>query len=247
MTFFPSFFSVSYSEQYNILILNIEMNFELLKPIYHSTYQFNLNKRNRNNLSIKELSISRIQFPVFYFLFKIFVPIEIRFFIFHIFLLFLGERANFVNKPHVIAMVGLPARGKTYISKKLCRYLNWIGISTKVFNLGEYRRHATTAYQCHEFFRPDNIKAMAIRTQCAKDALNDVCQWLESGDGEVAVFDATNSTVERRQLIRDIVVRKMGFNLFFVESVCNDPEIVEQNIMEVCIEICMEVCMEVCT
>ncbi|XP_076670881.1 6-phosphofructo-2-kinase/fructose-2,6-biphosphatase isoform X2 [Andrena cerasifolii] len=144
-----------------------------------------------------------------------------------------GERANFVNKPHVIAMVGLPARGKTYISKKLCRYLNWIGISTKVFNLGEYRRHATTAYQCHEFFRPDNIKAMAIRTQCAMDALNDVCQWLESGDGEVAVFDATNSTVDRRQLIWDIVVEKMGFKLFFVESVCNDPEIVEQNIMEV--------------
>lgn len=99
--------------------------------------------------------------------------------------------------------------------------------------MGEYRRHATTAYQCHEFFRPDNIKAMAIRTQCAMDALKDVCQWLESGDGEVAVFDATNSTVERRQLIRDIVVEKMGFKLFFVESVCNDPEIVEQNIMEV--------------
>ena len=37
-------------------------------------------------------------------------------------------------------MVGLPARGKTYISKKLCRYLNWIGINTKVFNLGDYRR-----------------------------------------------------------------------------------------------------------
>ncbi|XP_015608390.1 6-phosphofructo-2-kinase/fructose-2,6-bisphosphatase 2 [Cephus cinctus] len=144
-----------------------------------------------------------------------------------------GERANYVNKPHVIAMVGLPARGKTYISKKLCRYLNWIGINTKVFNLGEYRRHATTAYQCHEFFRPDNIKAMAIRNQCAMDALTDVCQWLENGEGEVAVFDATNSTIERREMINDIVVRKMDFKLFFVESVCNDPEIVEQNIMEV--------------
>lgn len=162
-------------------------------------------------------------------------PFNISKLVYSILFFFAGERANFVNKPHVIAMVGLPARGKTYISKKLCRYLNWIGISTKVFNLGEYRRHATTAYQCHEFFRPDNIKAMAIRTQCAKDALNDVCHWLESGDGEVAVFDATNSTVERRQLIRDIVVRKMGFKLFFVESVCNDPEIVEQNIMEVCV------------
>lgn len=35
------------------------------------------------------------------------------------------------NTPHVIAMVGLPARGKTYIAKKLSRYLNWIGINTK--------------------------------------------------------------------------------------------------------------------
>ncbi len=36
------------------------------------------------------------------------------------------------STPHVIALVGLPARGKTYISKKLSRYLNWIGINTKV-------------------------------------------------------------------------------------------------------------------
>lgn len=36
-----------------------------------------------------------------------------------------------VRVPNVIALVGLPARGKTYISKKLCRYLNWIGIKTK--------------------------------------------------------------------------------------------------------------------
>ncbi|XP_039297021.1 6-phosphofructo-2-kinase/fructose-2,6-bisphosphatase-like isoform X2 [Nilaparvata lugens] len=143
-----------------------------------------------------------------------------------------GERANYVNSPHVIAMVGLPARGKTYISKKLSRYLNWIGINTKVFNLGEYRRHATTAYKSHEFFKPDNKEAMAIRTQCAIDALMDVCQWLENG-GEVAVFDATNSTIERRRMIEDIVVHKTGYKLFFVESVCDDPSIIEQNIMEV--------------
>ncbi|KAG5895976.1 hypothetical protein JTB14_027976 [Gonioctena quinquepunctata] len=143
-----------------------------------------------------------------------------------------GERANYVNTPHVIAMVGLPARGKTYISKKLSRYLNWIGINTKVFNLGEYRRHATTAYKTHDFFRPDNTEAMAIRAQCALEALHDVCQWLENG-GEVAVFDATNSTADRRKIIQEYVVNKMGFKLFFVESVCDDPKIIEQNIMEV--------------
>lgn len=57
-----------------------------------------------------------------------------------------------------------------------------------VFNLGEYRRHATTAYKSHEFFRQDNKEAMAIRTQCCKEALKDVCKWLENG-GEVAVSE----------------------------------------------------------
>lgn len=35
------------------------------------------------------------------------------------------------NCPTLIVTVGLPARGKTYISKKLTRYLNWIGVATK--------------------------------------------------------------------------------------------------------------------
>lgn len=47
------------------------------------------------------------------------------------------------------------------------------------------------------------------------------------------VFDATNSTAERRKLIHDIVVDKWGYKLFFVESICDDPQIIEQNIMEV--------------
>lgn len=102
-----------------------------------------------------------------------------------------GERVNYVNKPHVIAMVGLPARGKTYISKKLARYLNWIGIFTKVYNLGEYRRNATSAYKSHEFFRPDNQEAMAIRCECALRALEDACKWL-SEKGEVAVSKNPN-------------------------------------------------------
>lgn len=96
--------------------------------------------------------------------------------------------------------------------------------------MGEYRRHATSAYKNHDFFRPDNEEAMMIRTNCAIQALEDVCQWLND-DGEVAVFDATNSTKDRRAMIRDIVVEKMGFKLFFVESICDDPQIIEQNIL----------------
>ena len=39
--------------------------------------------------------------------------------------------ANVAIAPCVIVLVGLPARGKTYIAKKLTRYLNWIGIETR--------------------------------------------------------------------------------------------------------------------
>ena len=51
-------------------------------------------------------------------------------------------KKNCTATPHMICMVGLPARGKTYISKKLARYLNWIGVTTRVFNVGDYRRQA---------------------------------------------------------------------------------------------------------
>ncbi|KAJ8358762.1 hypothetical protein SKAU_G00152870 [Synaphobranchus kaupii] len=48
---------------------------------------------------------------------------------------------QFTNSPTMIVMVGLPARGKTYISKKLTRYLNWIGVVTK----GPARGRSSTA------------------------------------------------------------------------------------------------------
>lgn len=38
---------------------------------------------------------------------------------------------QFTNCPTMVILVGLPARGKTYISKKLTRYLNWIGTPTR--------------------------------------------------------------------------------------------------------------------
>ncbi|PKY02445.1 bifunctional 6-phosphofructo-2-kinase/fructose-2,6-bisphosphate 2-phosphatase [Aspergillus campestris IBT 28561] len=42
----------------------------------------------------------------------------------------------------VVVMVGLPARGKSYVTKKLARYLNWLQHDTEIFNVGERRRVA---------------------------------------------------------------------------------------------------------
>jgi len=43
----------------------------------------------------------------------------------------------------LVAMVGLPARGKSYIVQLLSRYLKWCHIQVKVFNVGEYRRRVS--------------------------------------------------------------------------------------------------------
>ncbi|KAI1941331.1 6-phosphofructo-2-kinase [Ophidiomyces ophidiicola] len=50
-----------------------------------------------------------------------------------------------VGSKLVIVMVGLPARGKSYITKKLSRYLNWLQHDTRIFNVGERRRVAASS------------------------------------------------------------------------------------------------------
>ena len=46
-------------------------------------------------------------------------------------------------------MVGLPARGKSYIVKKIARYLNWMQHDCKIFNVGNLRRRAAGGGQTH--------------------------------------------------------------------------------------------------
>ncbi|XP_078594996.1 6-phosphofructo-2-kinase/fructose-2,6-bisphosphatase-like isoform X8 [Branchiostoma floridae x Branchiostoma japonicum] len=136
------------------------------------------------------------------------------------------------NCPTVIVMVGLPARGKTYMSKKLTRYLNWIGVKCRVFNVGEYRRSAVKEYKKFDFFDPENKEAMKIRKVFCEQAMEDMIGWLE-GEGDVAVFDATNTTRERRQLVLDYCQQEKNFKVFFIESMCDDPEVVAENVKEV--------------
>ncbi|XGW23181.1 hypothetical protein V3C99_005434 [Haemonchus contortus] len=145
-----------------------------------------------------------------------------------------------VRVPNVIALVGLPARGKTYISHKLCRYLNWIGIKTKAFNVGEYRRKACDLVKegDFEFFSPYNQKGTQIREECARLAIEDMGDYLLSKEGEVAILDATNTTRARRRMIIDYCKSQRTlldppFRLFFVESVCDDERIINSNITDV--------------
>lgn len=130
----------------------------------------------------------------------------------------------------VLVMVGLPARGKSFLAQKLCRYLRWLGRDARVFNVGNYRRERVGQHKPASFFDPSNSEGTAARQRVALEALDDALGWLEEG-GDVAIYDATNSTRQRRAVISE-ACRRASRQVLFVESICFDSSIVENNIRE---------------
>lgn len=229
-------------------------------------------------------------------------------------------------------MVGLPARGKSYITKKMARYLNWLQHDTRIFNVGERRRVAAggpsptntlpksagrssenhraslngillgeamksseipvakvlvngepppptppldlplpalSIGEAHEengsvsngclqteestlaqnrphlsrtesvermeqtasFFDPNNEKAAQIRDEIAMATLDELLDYILDQGGAVGIFDATNSTLERRKLIMDKVRERAGpeLGVLFLESLCIDENLLESN------------------
>ena len=223
-------------------------------------------------------------------------------------------------------MVGLPARGKSYITKKITRYLNWLQHDTKIFNVGERRREAangpsrppaakgqrrlqpstfsgvsldgvkmqkdllpppaltvqTTADvqqhfnghpddflsppafekltsdsrstrpqglpssndapeakttsrigkdpgsesqdQSAQFFDPENAAASKLREELAMATLDELLDYILDQGGSVGIFDATNSTLDRRKLIMERIRERAGpeLGVLFLESLCID-------------------------
>eukprot|EP00262_Sarcandra_glabra_P022227 TRINITY_DN9782_c0_g1_i1.p1 TRINITY_DN9782_c0_g1~~TRINITY_DN9782_c0_g1_i1.p1 ORF type:complete len:758 (+),score=155.15 TRINITY_DN9782_c0_g1_i1:186-2459(+) len=126
-----------------------------------------------------------------------------------------------------IVLVGLPARGKTFTAAKLTRYLRWLGHETKHFNVGKYRRLKHGANQSADFFRADNPEGIEARNEVAALAMEDMISWLQEG-GQVGIFDATNSTRKRRNMLMKMAEGKC--KIIFLETLCNDHRIIERNI-----------------
>jgi len=125
-------------------------------------------------------------------------------------------------------MVGLPARGKTFVARKLQRYLSWLGHRTLWVNVGDYRRSRAGARQPAEYFAPDNLATREERVGFAMAALDDLLDWFGSG-GEVGIYDAANTERSRRDVIRERCVAA-GVKVLFIESICDDQTIIEANV-----------------
>lgn len=238
-----------------------------------------------------------------------------------------------VGSKLVIVMVGLPARGKSYVTKKIARYLNWLQHDTRIFNVGERRRVAAgglgsnvspdllrtqqtipsekgsssgalmdgntrtaisptatilingeppthgmlpspaldlaedgnscgstsdtmsngnaqdrklapqmaapllrrteSMEKIHDasFFDPNNEQAAHIRDRIAMATLDDLLDYILDQGGSVGIFDATNSTLERRKLVMERIRQRAGpeLGVLFLESLCVDEQLLESN------------------
>ena len=209
----------------------------------------------------------------------------------------------------IIIMVGLPARGKSYLVKKIARYLNWLQHPTRIFNVGDRRRVAAGSHrpshqsnrsvdgalidsvrkmsltngmsnidpedplpppammvngepslatpisplqmsgpvyfgarpdtppddphqmdQSASFFDPQNVRARVLREHVAHATLDDLLRFVLEDGGSVGILDATNHTIARRQSLIDHIRRRdPNINLLFLESRCQDQNLLEAN------------------
>ena len=126
-------------------------------------------------------------------------------------------------------MVGLPGRGKTFLCNKLKCYLNWLGHNTKHINVGQFRRKQKEdrEVQTADFFDSSNAEGIEARNRALEAALEEVHTYLATENGQVVIFDATNTTESRRQrLVKEFHGR---YQYLFIESVCNDEAVLERN------------------
>ena len=126
-----------------------------------------------------------------------------------------------------VAMVGLPARGKSTLAKRIKSGLSQQGIRTAIFNNGELRR---TLYGAEsgtaEFFNPENARAQRLREQIALQNMERARAWLSNG-GDVAIIDATTGSLAQRAALTEHLQDRP---VLFVECVNDDPLLLDASI-----------------
>ncbi|KAF5386441.1 hypothetical protein D9757_005843 [Collybiopsis confluens] len=134
----------------------------------------------------------------------------------------------------LVITIGLPARGKTHISRALERYLRWMGVKTQVVSLGDFRRKTLGGAQK---LPPDyfHLGEKSPETLALRRKILDGCEqhiWDFFKTGQVVIYDANNGTRAARQLLAEKFHNK-GIHVIFLESLCDNKEIIEANIRSV--------------
>jgi 6-phosphofructo-2-kinase / fructose-2,6-biphosphatase 4 len=131
-------------------------------------------------------------------------------------------------------VVGLPARGKTHLSVSLSRYLKWLGVKVRVFHLGDYRRKVLGARTVPEdYFSPGAVdETRSLRTEVLDTCRADLLDFFDKENGQVGIYDAVNPTSQTRREWKE-TFDKHDIQTIFIESLCDNQEIIEQNVRSV--------------
>lgn len=134
-----------------------------------------------------------------------------------------------------VVIVGLPARGKSFISQKIVRYLSWLSIPTKSFNcstnLIKLLKDSNT--NANELFNSNNSPNNEILTSTRQITLNQILNWFEDIDScGVAIYDGINATKFERDHINK-TLKESNINTVFLESFCDDESIIKSNITDI--------------
>ena len=121
-----------------------------------------------------------------------------------------------------IAMVGLPAMGKSTVAAKIKENLEKDDIKVGIFNNGDVRRRMVAGNTAHAgFYNPDNTDAAALRERIAAVSIAEAKAYL-TAEGQIAILDATNVSRKRRETLRQSLA---PHPILFIECINDDPEL----------------------
>jgi len=127
-----------------------------------------------------------------------------------------------------IAMVGLPAMGKSTVAAKIKENLEKDDIKVGLFNNGDVRRRMVPGNTSHAgFYDPDNARAAGLRERIAAVNFAEAKAFL-SAEGQIAILDATNVSRKRRETLRESLP---NHPILFVECINDDPELLALSVI----------------
>ena len=129
------------------------------------------------------------------------------------------QLTNTINRGQILVVtVGLPGRGKTHLAHSIQRYLRWMGVQCRVYNLANMRRSMLGPLNQlpGDYFGnvQHDTETKMMRLNVMERLESTIRQFFEQG-GQVAVYDANNSNHERRCLIQE-EFGKMGVQVLFI-------------------------------
>ena len=125
-----------------------------------------------------------------------------------------------------VALMGLPARGKSTLGKRIRHGLEQLGLRVAIFNNGELRRTLLGSGSASpEFFNPANDSAIDQRERLAMLNMKKARNWLHN-EGDVAIIDATHGTLPQRNMLRELLG---DHPVLFIECVNEDPLLLDMS------------------